>query len=133
MSCARYGIDALPSPAAQYFCPSATTPFGARKTGGFCDIAFGSVFHVASVTKGFTAYGIARLEADGKLSRKDPIRRYVPELVRVADRLIHAPWTMDASAQRAAGCVIGRDYPAPVVDHAVQRARALELYGRATA
>jgi deoxyribodipyrimidine photo-lyase len=30
--------------------------------------------------------------------------------------------------QQAAGCIVGRDYPAPVVDHAVQRERALALY-----
>jgi deoxyribodipyrimidine photo-lyase len=58
------------------------------------------------------------------------IRRYLPELERVPDAFIHAPWTMDAAAQAAAGCVIGRDYPAPVVDHAAQRTKALALYGR---
>jgi deoxyribodipyrimidine photo-lyase len=33
--------------------------------------------------------------------------------------------------QEAAGCRIGRDYPAPIVDHAEQRAKALALYRRA--
>jgi deoxyribodipyrimidine photo-lyase len=32
--------------------------------------------------------------------------------------------------QQAAGCVIGTDYPGPVVDHAVQREKALALYGK---
>ncbi len=59
------------------------------------------------------------------------IRRYLPELAQVDDAFIHAPWTMPPFAQAEAGCVIGRDYPAPVVDHAVQRERALALYGRA--
>ena len=59
------------------------------------------------------------------------IRRYLPELARVGDAFIHAPWTMPPHAQAEAGCVIGRDYPAPVVDHAAQRERALALYGRA--
>ena len=36
---------------------------------------------------------------------------------------------MTDGEQRAAGCVIGQDYPAPVVDHAVERRRALERYG----
>ena len=31
--------------------------------------------------------------------------------------------------QRAAGCVIGEDYPAPVVDHKHERERAMERYG----
>jgi deoxyribodipyrimidine photo-lyase len=56
------------------------------------------------------------------------IRRYLPELARVGDRLIHAPWTMGREEQQACGCVIGRDYPAPVVDHAMQREKALSLY-----
>ena len=59
------------------------------------------------------------------------IRRYLPELARVPDAFVHAPWTMPPLEQQAAGCVIGRDYPGPIVDHAVQRARALALYRRA--
>jgi deoxyribodipyrimidine photo-lyase len=58
----------------------------------------------------------------------DYVRRYLPELARVPHRYLHAPWTMRPDAQRRAGVLIGVDYPAPVVDHAVQRERALGLY-----
>ena len=60
------------------------------------------------------------------------IRRYLPELARVPEKFIHAPWTMPAAEQQRAGCVIGRDYPLPVVDHAVQRAQALALFRQAS-
>ncbi|MBX3662322.1 MAG: deoxyribodipyrimidine photo-lyase [Burkholderiales bacterium] len=56
------------------------------------------------------------------------IRRYVPELARCDKRHIHAPWTMTPAQQQAAGAIIGRDYPAPVVDHAKARLRTLELF-----
>jgi len=56
------------------------------------------------------------------------IRRYLPELARVPDRWIHAPWTMPPLEQQAHGCVIGRDYPEPVVEHSAQRERALSLF-----
>ena len=35
---------------------------------------------------------------------------------------------MTEDEQRAAGCVIGADYPAPVVDHGHERKRALARY-----
>jgi deoxyribodipyrimidine photo-lyase len=63
----------------------------------------------------------------------DFIRRHIPELAGVDDRRIHAPWTLTAAQQREARCEIGRDYPAPVVDHAAQRAKALALYRRGAA
>lgn len=64
-----------------------------------------------------------RFDPNGKF-----IRRYLPELANVPDKFIHAPWTLPAGDQRALGVVIGADYPAPLVDHAVQRERALALY-----
>ena len=60
------------------------------------------------------------------------IRRYLPELARVPDRYLHAPWTLPAAEQQRTGCVIGRDYPMPIVDHAVQRALALALFKHAS-
>jgi deoxyribodipyrimidine photo-lyase len=56
------------------------------------------------------------------------IRRFVPELARVSRARIHEPWKMTASEQSEAGCRIGVDYPAPVVDHARERETALRLF-----
>ncbi|MCK9261333.1 MAG: deoxyribodipyrimidine photo-lyase [Azoarcus sp.] len=57
------------------------------------------------------------------------IRRYLPELERVPNKFIHAPWTMGGIDQAAAGIRVGTDYPAPVVDHASARVRTLARFG----
>ncbi len=56
------------------------------------------------------------------------IRRYLPELANVPDKYIHAPWTMPLVEQAACAVSIGKNYPEPIVDHAVQREKALAMY-----
>jgi deoxyribodipyrimidine photo-lyase len=56
------------------------------------------------------------------------VRRWVPELARVPSKYIHEPWRLSAAERDAVGA---GDYPAPIVDHATQRARALALYAAA--
>jgi deoxyribodipyrimidine photo-lyase len=58
------------------------------------------------------------------------IRLYLPELERVPDKFIHAPWSMPLLEQQACAVRIGIDYPAPIVDHVRSREAALSLYGR---
>lgn len=59
----------------------------------------------------------------------DYIRRWVPELTGIQAPYLHAPWDMPPIEQQAAGCVIGRDYPAPIVRHDKARQRTLARYG----
>jgi deoxyribodipyrimidine photo-lyase len=56
------------------------------------------------------------------------IRRYVPEIAALDDDAIHAPWTLPPAIQLAKQVVVGRDYPPPIVDHAVARGQALALF-----
>ena len=56
------------------------------------------------------------------------IRKYVPELVNCSDKEIHAPWLIPPPRQQSIGVIIGKDYPIPIVEHAAQRALALDLY-----
>ncbi len=56
------------------------------------------------------------------------VRRYVPELGNVPDYYLAEPWTMPDEVQREAGCIVGKDYPAPIVDHIAARRDALARY-----
>jgi deoxyribodipyrimidine photo-lyase len=60
--------------------------------------------------------------------RGDYIRRHVPELELVPDEHIHEPWKMSVQQQLKFGCMIGKDYPTPIVEHAFARQRALQAY-----
>jgi deoxyribodipyrimidine photo-lyase len=69
-----------------------------------------------------------RFDPDGRY-----VRRYVPELQTVPDRFLAEPWTMPRDTQDAFDCVLGRDYPEPVVDRKAARERAVERYRAAAA
>jgi deoxyribodipyrimidine photo-lyase len=69
------------------------------------------------------------------MERFDPegryVRHYVPELREVPDRWLREPWEMPGEVQEQAGCVIGRDYPDPIVDRAAAREAAKERFREA--
>ena len=65
-----------------------------------------------------------RFDPEGKF-----IRRYLPQLARLDDAQIHAPWLLGPIELEAAGIELGRNYPRPIVDHAQARAKTLQRYG----
>lgn len=65
-----------------------------------------------------------RFDPDGAF-----IRRWLPELAELEGPAIHAPWLAKPDALARAGLVLGRDYPAPVVDHDAARIRTLARFG----
>ena len=59
------------------------------------------------------------------------VRRHVPELTRVPDEYLAEPWRMPRKLQDDTGCVIGRDYPAPIVEHRQARLEVLARFAAA--
>lgn len=56
------------------------------------------------------------------------VRRFLPELKNVPDKYLSEPWTMPQDVQDESGCIIGKDYPKPIVDHKQARLFVLEQY-----
>ena len=64
-----------------------------------------------------------KFDAEGKF-----IRRYVPELAKLSNKAIHAPWLAAPLELMAAGVALGKNYPFPVVRHDEARATTLQRY-----
>lgn len=65
----------------------------------------------------------ARFDADGQY-----IREHCPELQGFSNKMIHSPWKASMEEQKKANCIIGKQYPAPIVDHAIQREKVMRLF-----
>uniref|UniRef100_A0A8D0L628 Photolyase/cryptochrome alpha/beta domain-containing protein n=1 Tax=Sphenodon punctatus TaxID=8508 RepID=A0A8D0L628_SPHPU len=66
-----------------------------------------------------------RTDPDGKY-----IRRYLPVLKNFPSKYIYEPWTAPEEAQKEAGCIIGKDYPFPMVNHREVSDHNLQLMKR---
>ena len=64
-----------------------------------------------------------RFDPEGKF-----IRRYLPQLAGLPAQAVHAPWLARPIDLASAGLVLGRDYPAPIVDHDQARKRTLARF-----
>lgn len=76
------------------------------------------IFNPVSQSKKFDAAG-------------EYIRKWVPELSKLGNKEIHAPWEIKPLEQKMYGVVIDRDYPAPIVNHKMARERTLAAYKKA--
>ncbi|MCJ7659450.1 MAG: FAD-binding domain-containing protein, partial [Anaerolineales bacterium] len=56
------------------------------------------------------------------------IHKWIPVLSQMPLKYIHTPWELPADDQKKFGCIIGKDYPAPIIEHSFARQRTLQAY-----
>ncbi len=56
------------------------------------------------------------------------VRRWIPEIARLPDRWLHAPWQAPAEVLKSSGIKFGKSYPEPIVQHGIAREVALEAF-----
>ncbi len=101
----------------------------------FLDFEPGIHWSQMQMQSGTTGINTLRMYSPTKQAQdQDPlglfIRRWVPELARVPLPYLAEPWKMDVSVQRMANCIMGVDYPAPIVDDKVAMKAAKDrMYG----
>jgi deoxyribodipyrimidine photo-lyase len=64
-----------------------------------------------------------KFDSEGKF-----IRRYLPQLAKLSNEAIHAPWAAKPLDLQVAGVTLGQNYPMPIVAHDVARALTLQRY-----
>lgn len=57
------------------------------------------------------------------------IKKYIPELAKLDNKQIHAPWLCSKEVLEGAGIELGRTYPFPIVDHAEASKEAKRVFG----
>jgi deoxyribodipyrimidine photo-lyase len=101
----------------------------------FLDYEAGIHWSQMQMQSGTTGINTLRIYSPTKQAQdQDPqglfIRRWLPALARVPLPYLAEPWKMDESVQRMAGCQIGTDYPAPIVDDKLAMKTAKDrMYG----
>ncbi|MEM7084494.1 MAG: FAD-binding domain-containing protein, partial [Pseudomonadota bacterium] len=88
----------------------------------FLDYEPGIHFSQVQMQSGVTGINTFRIYSPIKqAAEQDPqgvfIRKYCPELAHVPAAYLAEPHRMPHSVQLRSGCVIGQDYPPPIVDH----------------
>lgn len=88
----------------------------------FLDFEPGIHFSQAQMQSGITGINAVRIYSPVKqVKDQDPegqfIKRFVPELGPVPPEHIAEPHRMPSALQKKLGCTIGKDYPAPIVEH----------------
>jgi len=89
----------------------------------FLDFEAGIHFSQFQMQSGTSGINTVRIYSPAKQAvEQDPdgefIRRWVPELRDVPVSWLAHPEQMPGELQSRCGCIIGRDYPAPIVEHA---------------
>ena len=56
------------------------------------------------------------------------VRKWCPELAQLPGEWLHKPWEAPSKIMAHAGVELGRDYPEPIVSHAIAREVALEAF-----
>ena len=113
-----------------------------RKTGyhlaqTFTDYEPGIHYSQLQMQSGVTGINTLRIYNPIKQSQDhDPkgifIKKWVPELKNISETRIHEPWKMELNNQKSFKCIIGKDYPTPIVDHTISikyaRLRIAEIF-----
>lgn len=56
------------------------------------------------------------------------VKTYIPELDNIPSNQIHTPWELTLEEQKKYKCIIGKDYPKPIVDLSESRDKALRAF-----
>lgn len=64
-----------------------------------------------------------KFDSDGNF-----IRKFIPELKSLPDKFIHEPWVMSDEDQKTYNVILGKDYPKPIVEHAVAKEIAIKEF-----
>ena len=83
-------------------------------------------FRIYSPTPNPKSSSLNVLDAEGAY-----IKHFVPELKDMPAKFIYAPWTAPGPVQQKAKCIIGTDYPQPIVDHKTTSKANLDNFKKA--
>lgn len=62
----------------------------------------------------------------------DYIKQWIPELQKLPDKYLKTPWMAPDNELQRAGIILGKTYPAPIIDLAKSRQKSLQVYKKLT-